>query len=252
LLRREVAARKAAPRSAVIIADPVFSGDDPRAGSAAGAPPARFPRLPFTRFEAAGIRSVLPNDAESLLDFDASKEAISGRGMKEFRMMHIASHAVLDAEHPELTAIVLSGINRQGGPVDGFLRLHEIYNMTLPMDLVVLSACQTGLGTELRGEGLNSLTRGFLYAGAARVIATLWRVDDAATAELMKRFYQGLYGAYTVPRRSVPRPRCGRRRYMWPARSGGRIRSSGPVSSCTGSGADGRSRRQSGPQDFRR
>jgi len=194
LLRREVAARKAAPRSAVIIADPVFSGDDPRAGSATGALPTRFPRLPFTRFEAAGIRSVLPNDAESLLDFDASKEAISDRRMKEFRMMHIASHTVLDVEHPELTAIVLSGINRHGGPVDGFLRLHEIYNMTLPMDLVVLSACQTGLGTELRGEGLNSLTRGFLYAGAARVIATLWRVDDAATAELMKRFYQGLYG----------------------------------------------------------
>jgi CHAT domain-containing protein len=83
-------------------------------------------------------------------------------------------------------------VNRQGQAVDGFLRLHDIYNLHLPTDLVVLSACQTGLGKEIRGEGLVGLTRGFMYAGAPRVVASLWKVSDVATAELMKRFYAGM------------------------------------------------------------
>jgi CHAT domain-containing protein len=72
------------------------------------------------------------------------------------------------------------------------MRLHEIYHLRLNADLVVLSACQTGLGKEMRGEGLIGLTRGFLYAGAPRVMASLWQVDDAATAALMKSFYRGV------------------------------------------------------------
>ena len=88
---------------------------------------------------------------------------------------------------------MLSLVDPSGRPRDGFLRLHEIYNLELPAELVVLSACQTGLGKEIRGEGLVGLTRGFMYAGAKRVVASLWRVDDAATAELMKRFYTGMY-----------------------------------------------------------
>ena len=70
------------------------------------------------------------------------------------------------------------------------MRLHDIYNLNLPADLVVLSACNTGLGKEVRGEGLIGIVRGFMYAGAARVVASLWKVDDEATAELMKRFYR--------------------------------------------------------------
>jgi CHAT domain-containing protein len=81
-------------------------------------------------------------------------------------------------------------IDEQGKPQNGFLRLHDIYNLNLPADLVVLSACSTGLGKEVRGEGLVGIVRGFMYAGAARVVASLWKVDDEATAELMKRFYQ--------------------------------------------------------------
>jgi CHAT domain-containing protein len=83
-------------------------------------------------------------------------------------------------------------MNEQGEPQDGFLRFYDIYNLKLNADLVVLSACQTALGKEVQGEGLIGLTRGFMYAGAPRVVASLWRVDDRATAELMKRFYQGM------------------------------------------------------------
>src|SRR6185503_12637818 len=83
---------------------------------------------------------------------------------------------------------------RQGNRQDGFLRLNEIYNMKLSADLVVLSACQTALGKDIKGEGLVGLARGFMYAGAARVVASLWKVDDRATAELMKYFYEGMFG----------------------------------------------------------
>src|SRR4029077_6353868 len=94
--------------------------------------------------------------------------------------------------HPELSGVVLSLVDRQGKSQDGFLRLHEIYNLKLSADLVVFSACQTGLGQEIRGEGLVGLTRGFMYAGAQRVVASLWKVDDFATAQLMKQFYVGM------------------------------------------------------------
>jgi CHAT domain-containing protein len=80
--------------------------------------------------------------------------------------------------------------DKQGKRQDGFLQLYEIYNLKLGADLVVLSACQTALGKDIRGEGIVSLTRGFMHAGAPRVVASLWNVDDAATAELMSRFYR--------------------------------------------------------------
>jgi CHAT domain-containing protein len=83
-------------------------------------------------------------------------------------------------------------VDRNGNPTDGFLRLHEVYDLSLAADLVVLSGCRTALGKEVKGEGLLGLTRGFLYAGASRVMASLWPVRDRATAELMRRFYRGL------------------------------------------------------------
>jgi len=93
----------------------------------------------------------------------------------------------------------LSLVDRQGKPQNGFLRLYEIYNLKLGADLVVLSACQTGLGKEIQGEGLVGLTRGFMYAGAPRVLASLWKVDDRATAELMKRLYGTMLGPNPLP-----------------------------------------------------
>jgi len=109
-----------------------------------------------------------------------------------FRILHFATHGIINDKHPERSGIVLSLVDERGRAQDGYLRLHEIYNLQLSADIVVLSACQTGLGKEIRGEGLVGLTRGFMYAGSPRVVASLWKVADAATAELMKRFYQGM------------------------------------------------------------
>jgi CHAT domain-containing protein len=115
-------------------------------------------------------------------------------GLEQYRIVHFATHSLLDNEHPELSGVVLSLVDRTGRPQNGFLRLYDIYNLHLASDLVVLSACRTALGVQIRGEGLIGLTRGFLYAGAARVVATLWEIDDRTTAEVMRRFYQGMLG----------------------------------------------------------
>jgi CHAT domain-containing protein len=108
--------------------------------------------------------------------------------------LHFVTHGLIYGAHPQLYGMVLSLVDKEGNPQDGFLRLNEIYNLKLPVDLVVLSACQTALGKEIKGEGLVGLTRGFMYAGAARVVASLWKVDDRASAELMKSFYESLLG----------------------------------------------------------
>jgi CHAT domain-containing protein len=150
-------------------------------------------RLPFSREEAAAIASFVP--ARSLLeatDFRASRATATGGTLSDYRILHFATHGLLNTEHPELSGLVLSLVDKTGKSQDGYLRMHEIYSLRLPADLVVLSACQTALGKEVKGEGLIGLTRGFMYAGAERVVASLWQVDDLATAELMKRFYRGM------------------------------------------------------------
>jgi len=153
----------------------------------------KISRLPFTRFEAEGILASAPRTQSfKATDFRANRETATSAELSKYRFIHFATHGILNTEHPELSGVVLSLVDEKGQPVDGFLRLHEIYNLNFPADLVVLSACQTGLGKEIRGEGLVGLTRGFMYAGAPRVVASLWKVDDAATAELMKRFYRGM------------------------------------------------------------
>jgi len=109
-----------------------------------------------------------------------------------YRTIHIATHGLLNTVRPELSGVVLSLVDESGHPQDGFLRLQDIYNLRLSADLVVLSACQTALGRPIAGEGLVGLARGFMHAGAPRVVASLWKVDDSATAELMTRFYRGM------------------------------------------------------------
>src|SRR6202020_3425054 len=99
---------------------------------------------------------------------------------------------LLDGAHPELSGLVFSMVDKTGRPQNGFLDLQDVYNLTIPADLVVLSACETGLGKEISGEGLVGLTRGFMYAGASRVVASLWRVSDVGTAELMGCFYTAM------------------------------------------------------------
>jgi CHAT domain-containing protein len=151
----------------------------------------RFERLPFTREEAASIIAMADaNSGLEALDFRASRATATDAALAQYRMIHFATHGLLDSEHPELSGLVFSLVDQSGRPMNGFLDLEDIYNLKLNADLVVLSACETGLGKDIKGEGLVGLTRGFMYAGTSRVVASLWKVDDVATAELMKRFYR--------------------------------------------------------------
>lgn len=150
-------------------------------------------RLTATRDEAQAIVNLTPAASRlEALDFTANKTTATNSELSQYRIIHFATHGLLNSEHPELSGLVLSLVDEKGQAQDGFLRLNDIFNLNLPADLVVLSACQTGLGKEIKGEGLVGLTRGFMYAGAPRVVVSLWSVNDQATAELMKRFYQGM------------------------------------------------------------
>jgi CHAT domain-containing protein len=224
-LRRIRTGRPAAPHALAVLADPVFSSEDGRvgldartknesgqwpnqdSGAGGGATVAKivsdvkrsaadsgvqvFRRLLFSRQEAEAITGFLPaSERLQALDFAADRRlALSGK-LGEYRILHFATHGLLNNKIPALSGLVFSLVDEQGGPLNGFLRLHEIYNLKLNADLVVLSGCQTALGQEVNGEGLIGLTRGFMHAGAPRVVASLWSVNDQATANLMKLFYQ--------------------------------------------------------------
>ena len=150
-------------------------------------------RLPQTRTEAEQILKLVPKEQSSyFVDFSASRNAAINPDLSQYRIIHFATHGVLNSINPELSGVILSLVDDKGLSQNGFLRLHDIYNLNLPADLVVLSACRTGLGAGAKGEGLVGLTRGFMYAGAPRVVVSLWNVDDRATAELMTRFYKGM------------------------------------------------------------
>jgi CHAT domain-containing protein/Tfp pilus assembly protein PilF len=221
IIRRETAGRQRAAKSVAVLADPVFEADDPRvapvkkgkpSGETRAAPVTdaehselmrairtmKFPdarsgfvRLLFSRYEADSIIALTPGGTGlKATDFNASRALALSRELNQYRILHFATHGLLNSEHPELSGLVFSLLDREGKPQEGFLRLHEIYNLQLNADLVVLSACESGLGKEIKGEGLIGLVRGFMYSGAPRVVASLWTVDDYATAELMKLFYQ--------------------------------------------------------------
>jgi CHAT domain-containing protein len=222
VLRRETKGRAFAPKVAAVLADPVFDASDlrvkrsdldPESGRL-GAVPGRdaglkrsveetglagarwpLPRLLGTRREARAILALTPATTSRLaVDFEASRETAIGEDLSQYQIVHFATHSLINSRHPELSGLVLSLVDKRGQPNNGFLRLNEIYNLRLPAELVVLSACQTGLGKEIRGEGLVGLTRGFMYAGARRLMSSLWQVEDASTSELMQRFYRGVLG----------------------------------------------------------
>lgn len=203
--RRDTTPRRAAPRTLAILADPVFDAQDPRvtgtlpvATQAAGTGEplrsgAALARLPATRREAETIAALAPaGQSWTALGFAANRPAVLGGALAPYRLVHFATHGVIDSRTPELSGLVLSLVDEKGRPAPGFLSLGDIYNLELAADLVVLSGCETALGREIRGEGLVGLTQGFLYAGARRVMASLWRVEDRATSELMGLFYRGL------------------------------------------------------------
>jgi CHAT domain-containing protein/Flp pilus assembly protein TadD len=216
VLRRELGGRSPAPKTIAVLADPVFSKDDPRfprrqSTSGASTTPqpgtqdrsssdmqrsaeesgvTAFERLRFTRQEAEAVAALAPAPGTlKATDFAANKATATSPELAGYRIVHFATHGLINNQNPELSGVVLSLVDEAGRPQDGFLRLHDIYNLKLGADLVVLSACRTALGKEIRGEGLVGLTRGFMYAGAPRVLASLWNVDDRATAELMKQLY---------------------------------------------------------------
>ncbi len=159
-----------------------------------------YPRLPGSRKEAEAILPLAPlNRTLAVLGFQANLRTVFATDLSQHRIVHFATHGVIDTTTPRLSGLVLSLFDSSGHPRAGFLRLHDIYNLKLNADLVVLSGCQTALGREMDGEGLVGLTRGFMYAGAARVLASLWRIEDRATAELMTRFYRSMWADGATP-----------------------------------------------------
>ena len=216
ILRREAAGRKTPDKTVAVFADPVFDSGDPRIRpSHEGIPPALeatasasdvkrsaaesglkdFVRLRFSRQEADQIMRFAPEEKKlEAVDFAASRAAATTPELADYSIIHFATHGLINNQHPELSGVVLSLVDEKGRPQDGFLRLYDIYNLKLQASLVVLSACQTALGKQIKGEGLVGLTRGFMYAGAPRVVASLWQVDDRATAQLMGRFYEAMLG----------------------------------------------------------
>jgi CHAT domain-containing protein/Tfp pilus assembly protein PilF len=211
---RQTAMRKPAERSVIVFADPVFSASDDRVSRAArrgstarqvseirrddSAPDnagdlPKLSRLSATDWEARRIAS-LAGDSRVVSNFAASREAAIDPALGEYRFIHFATHAVINSENPDLSAIALSQVDERGRPLNGMLSTQDIYHLKLSAELVVLSACRTGLGKDASGEGLLSLTRGFLSSGAARVIVTLWSIEDQATAEMMSRFYRRMLG----------------------------------------------------------
>ncbi len=208
LERRRRAGRPTAPQPVAVLADPVFDRRDLRlpsglAGTSEPADPTRgyevpagleLSRLRASRREATAIAALAPADGAFLaLGFDAHRERVVAGHLGRYRVLHFATHGIVDDRHAALSGLVLSRFDAAGRPRDGFLRLRDIYRLDLRADLVVLSACRTALGREVRGEGLLGLTRAFLHAGASRVMASLWSVPDRATAELMERFYRALW-----------------------------------------------------------
>lgn len=191
-----------------IFADPVFDINDSRLrGNIAAVPNdmstevakrlpgfqfgETLPRLLASREEAQNIAQLI-DQKKSIVQtgFDASVKNIQQTDLSSFRILHFATHGLLNTANPELSGLAFSLYDENGKPQNGFLDLNDIYNLNLSSDMVVLSACQTALGKDVRGEGLIGISRGFLYAGAQRVVASLWKVDDSATAEFMKLFYR--------------------------------------------------------------
>ncbi len=201
-----------------VLADPVLDTKDPRLpppgrptlrADASAIPGVRsavssMPRLLSTRAEAQRILKLVPEgQGLEALGFDANLRLVASGELAHYEVVHFATHGVVNSEHPELSGIALSLFDPEGNREKGFLRLHDIYDLKLPVRLVVLSACSTGLGQEIRGEGLIGLVGGFLSSGTQGVVASYWDVDDEATAELMSRFYRHLFVEGLSPSKSL-------------------------------------------------
>jgi CHAT domain-containing protein len=240
-LRRELADRVPATRAIAVLADPVFDAGDGRLARVDGRPVAdptfervtrgfgfaggKLPRLPFSRREAAALTALAPASSMARLDFAANLDAAQSSDLASYRYVHFATHGLLNDSRPELSGLVLSLVDRQGRPRPGLLTAPDVSNLRLRAELVVLSSCRSALGREVRGEGLMGVTRAFMRAGAPRVVASLWPVDDLASARLMMRMYEGMLGtrklapaaALRQAQLSMLRHRRWRAPYYWAA-----------------------------------
>ncbi|KST62544.1 hypothetical protein BC008_10450 [Mastigocoleus testarum BC008] len=152
-----------------------------------------YPRLPNTRKEAEEIASLVPPPEQlQKFDFAANRKAVFAPEFSQYRYIHLATHGILDSQTPERSGVILSLVNEQGEFQRSLLSTPDFFKLNLSADLVTLSGCRTGLGKQVKGEGLIGVTGGLMYSGAKRVMVSLWSVDDRATTELMKRFYQGV------------------------------------------------------------
>ena len=216
VIRSQTAGRRQPEKLLAVIADPVFEADDSRLPKRpqglTTVPSLRSPkpfgsesnisyrRLPWSHNEAEAITKLTPAGQSFIaVGFDANLSLMSKADLSTYRIVHFATHVTAHYEQPELSGVALSRFDRTGLPQEGLLRLHDIYNLRLPVDLVVLSGCESYLGKQVRGEGLLGIVRGFMYAGANRVIASMWKVDDLATKELMVRFYQNMFSKRLTP-----------------------------------------------------
>jgi CHAT domain-containing protein/Tfp pilus assembly protein PilF len=196
-LRTASKRRRAARNLLALIADPVYERSDERFKIPSSQRPeltgadilaGRFARLKNSKEEAdtiigiAGSRNVL-----DLRDFSANRDSVLDPRLRSYKYIHLSVHG-----DPGLRAIVLSAFDTQGRPRDPFLRAKDIQTLDLSADLVVLGSCGSGLGQEIRGEGIVGLTQAFLSGGASRVIVSLWSLNDLATSEIMPRFYANL------------------------------------------------------------
>ncbi|WP_445242549.1 CHAT domain-containing protein [Microcoleus vaginatus] len=221
ILRQNYGDRKPPNQTLAILADPVFSPDDERVkgqltaattekleannlglNRSLRASEIKWPpdRLLFSRQEAQTISSLFPSaSTHQILDFDASRTTATDGNLVNYQIIHFATHGLANSKNPELSGMVMSMIDDKGNLVNGFLRLTDIFNLKLAANLVVLSACQSGMGQNVKGEGMVGLTRGFMYAGAQRVAVSLWSVDDEGTAVLMQKFYQKMVQQKLAP-----------------------------------------------------
>jgi CHAT domain-containing protein len=189
-------------KTLAVFADPVFESTDERLTRAAAIATEEDPdlvtrssvelrRLRYSGREARDIAALVPETGRLVSEgFHANRDEVLNADLKLYRYVHFATHGLVDSRYPALSALALSQFDQRGNPIAGFLRLDDIYDLDLNADLVVLSACDTALGREIRGEGLVGLTQAFLYAGTKGLALSLWQVSDAATAALMTRFYE--------------------------------------------------------------
>ncbi|MGK7929397.1 MAG: CHAT domain-containing protein [Spirulina sp.] len=233
--RQQTENRSPAAKKVAVFADPVFSKRDPRlSGEEVATTPDNallelfrdgcqsFDRLPNTRTEAENILSLVPDNQEFLaLGFEADRAAATSQELAQYQILHLSTHGCIQ-DNPQLSGLALSLYDEDGEQQDGFLRLQDIYNLKLNADLVVLSACQTGIGEEISGEGVVGLTRGFMYAGAQQVTVSLWNVSDIATANLMSDYYKNMLSEKKSPAAALREAqlqmwRAGEYPYKWAA-----------------------------------